>query len=105
MKDKSKLSIKIISVVLTGVIGICCFTTACQPVAAAAENTPDIIEIIGAQTEELPTEDFAPETASPEETAAAESTIPARFETQFEDGFLKDAVSGLGKLSHSIGLK
>lgn len=31
MKRKSKFSIKCIAVLLAGVIGVCCFTTACQP--------------------------------------------------------------------------
>jgi beta-lactamase regulating signal transducer with metallopeptidase domain len=31
MKRKSKFNIKMIAVLLAGVIGVCCFTTACQP--------------------------------------------------------------------------
>jgi hypothetical protein len=47
MERKSKLSVKLLSVILSAVILVCCFTTACQPsanISAAVSETGDLLK-------------------------------------------------------------
>lgn len=90
MKQKSKLSIKVTALLLICIIGVSCFTTACQPTTKAtttektkaAETKPEQIE----QT--LETEENAEVTDPPiEEETSAVSTEEFNAETPAKTAF------------------